>query len=124
MFPVIFTSGARGGGADHGQSLTVPGLVKSTLCARLCRTWLLKRRAQTLCRYSGVICKEGARMGVVRGAAGPGWGAPACKLPLRGSLPRAEAKLTLSSELSGFQALSPTEKTAPVTPGLMVGIAL
>lgn len=54
----------------------------------------------------------------------PGWGAPARKLPLRGSLPGAEAKLTLSSELSGFQALSPTEKTAPVTPGLMVGIAL
>ena len=38
--------------------LTVPGLVKSTLCARLCRIWLLKRRTQTLCRYSGVICRE------------------------------------------------------------------
>ena len=43
-------------GQTRAQSLTVPGLVKSTLRARLCRIWLLKRRTQTLCRYSGVIC--------------------------------------------------------------------
>ena len=43
--------------------LTVPGLVKSTLRARLCRIWLLKRRMQTLCRYSGVICRGQRRDG-------------------------------------------------------------
>ena len=39
-------------------SLTVPGLVKSTLCDALCLIWPLNRRTHTLCRYSRDICEK------------------------------------------------------------------
>lgn len=65
---VLQSEGSDTWGPTRAQGLTVPGLVKSTLCARLCRIWLLKRRTQTLCRYSGVICRRTrARGQLIRG---------------------------------------------------------
>lgn len=60
------------GGSHGARRLTVPGLVKSTLWARLCRIWSLKRRTHTLWRYSGVICREDARTAGERPKTPPG----------------------------------------------------